>query len=213
MLGNYQLRYNARQQLGGGIFQSAWLNMLCVCFISSLVSAACASTGIGVLLVFVATGALQYGLARVTTNCGRNRPWDIGQLFSAFSEGFGKTVILHLVQSIFLFLWTLLFFIPGMVKSYSYALTYYLQQEPENVHKEPTDLITESRNWMRGHKWQLFCLDFSFIGWYILGALCFGVGTLFVVPYHQMARANFYLDLRAERKGYYVQQELGVKDV
>ena len=48
---------------------------------------------------------------------------------------------------------------------------------------------------MDGHKWQLFCLDLSFIGWYLLGALCFGIGTLFVEPYHQVARANFYAEL------------------
>ena len=212
MLENHQLRYNARQQLGGGIFQSAWLNMLCVCAVTSLVTAICGSTGIGVLLVFILTGALQYGVARVTTNCARNRAWGIGQVFSAFNEGFGKTLILHLVHSIFIALWTLLLIIPGIVKSYSYALVYYLQQEPENVNMEPTALITESRQWMRGHKWQLFCLDLSFIGWYILGALCLGVGTFFVTPYHQMARANFYLDLRAERAGVSYASDFGVKD-
>ena len=51
---------------------------------------------------------------------------------------------------------------------------------------------------MDGHKWQLFCLDLSFIGWYFVGALCLGLGTLFVVPYHEMARANFYEALKAE---------------
>ncbi|MBO5736960.1 MAG: DUF975 family protein [Clostridia bacterium] len=212
MLGNYQLRYNARQQLGGGIFQSAWLNMLCVCAVTSLVTAICGSTGIGVVAAFILTGALQYGVARVTTNCARNRAWGVGQVFSGFQECFVKALVLNIVHSIFIFLWTLLLIIPGIVKSYSYALVYYLQQEPENMHREPTDLITESRQWMYGHKWQLFCLDLSFIGWYILGALCLGIGTLFVVPYHQMARANFYLDLRAERAGYFAVGSVGVKD-
>ena len=94
----------------------------------------------------------------------------------------------------------MLFIIPGIIKSYSYALTYYLQQEPENIHREPVDLITQSREWMDGYKWKLFCLDLSFIGWYLLGILCLGVGVLFVTPYHQMARANFYLNLRAEKE-------------
>ena len=61
------------------------------------------------------------------------------------------------------------------------------------------DCITQSREMMNGYKWKLFCLDFSFIGWYLLGALCLGVGTIFVVPYHQMARTNFYLALKSER--------------
>ena len=50
---------------------------------------------------------------------------------------------------------------------------------------------------MKGYKGKLFCLDLSFIGWYILGALCLGVGVLFVMPYHETARANFYEALKA----------------
>ena len=220
MLENHQLRYNAKQQLGGGIFRSAWLNMLCVCTITPLLSGVFTSTDvdyvhwIGLVVMFLATGALQFGLARVMTNCARNREWGIGQVFSAFSENaFGKTLLLNIVHSIFLFLWSLLFLIPGLIKSYSYALIYYLQQEPENVHKEPTELITESRIWMNGYKWKLFCLDLSFIGWYLLGALCLGIGTLFVVPYHQMARTNFYLDLRAKRAGLSMTGRFQVDDV
>ena len=201
MVENYQLRYNARRQLGGSIFHSAWLNMLLACAIIPAASALSASIPIGgAIALFVVTGTLQYGLARVTANCVKGYSWGVGQTFCGFSEGFVKTLLLHLVQTVFLFLWSLLFVIPAMIKSYSYAMTYYLQQEPGGIHKEPTDLITESRYMMDGHKWQLFCLDLSFLGWYILGALCFGIGVFFVEPYHQTARANFYLALRAERR-------------
>lgn len=200
MLENYQLRYYARVQLGGRIFHSAWLNMLLVCAVIPAVTALSAYFPmVGGLFLFLVTGALQYGLARVTANCAYGYGWGLGQMFSGVNEGFVKTLLLHLVQTIFLFLWTMLFVIPGIVKSYSYAMAYYIQQEPYNVNKEPTEILTESRRLMDGYKFKLFCLDFSFIGWYILGALCFGIGTFFVVPYHQMARANFYASLRAER--------------
>ena len=208
MVANYQLRYNARQQLGNNIFRSIWLNMLLICAVIPVAESVLSMTGIGVIAVFLVAGALQFGLARVTTNCAKGAPWEISQMFNGFTEDYAKTLILHLLHSIFLFLWTMLLVIPGIVKSYSYALVYYLQQEPENVHKEPVDLITQSREWMCGHKWQLFCLDLSFIGWYLLGALCFGIGTLFVVPYHQMARANFYLALRAEKEVYVPSEEI-----
>ena len=52
--------------------------------------------------------------------------------------------------------------------------------------------IKGSMELMRGHKWKLFILDLSFLGWYIVGSLCFGVGTLWVIPYHMEARAVFY---------------------
>lgn len=204
MVANSQLRANAKQQLGNKIFCSTWMKMLLICAFIPLADAALCVTGAGIILV---TGVMQYGLARVTTNCAKGAPWGIGQFFDGFKESFGRSLALHIVHSIFLFLWTMLFIIPGIVKSYSYALVYYLQQEPDSANKGPVDLITQSRQWMKGHKWQLFCLDLSFIGWYILGALCFGVGTFFVTPYHQTARANFYLALRAEKEVYTPSEE------
>ena len=200
MVDNSQLRYNARMQLGGGIFKSAWLNMLLVCAIIPAVSALSAAYPIvGAFILFAVTGALQYGLARVMVSCVNGYPWGLGQMLCGVNEGFVKTLLLHFIQTLFLFLWTMLFIIPGIIKSYSYAMAYYIQQEPYNINKEPTDILTESRRMMDGYKFKLFCLDVSFVGWYILGALCFGIGTLFVVPYHQTARANFYVALRMER--------------
>ena len=200
MVENYQLRYDARVRLGGDIFKSTWLNMLLVCAILPAASALSAAyLVIGAVALFLVTGALQYGVARVTVHCAYGYPWNVGQVFCGFNEGFVQTLLLNLIQSIFLFLWSMLLIVPGIIKSYSYAMAYYIQQEPSNIHKEPTETLTESRRMMDGYKFKLFCLDFSFIGWYILGALCFGIGVLFVRPYHQVARANFYLALRVEQ--------------
>ena len=76
-------------------------------------------------------------------------------------------------------------------------MAFYVRQDPAYAHLEASDCITESRRMMDGYKWQLFCLDLRFVGWYLLGALCFGVGILFVFPYHMVARANFYDALKA----------------
>ncbi len=58
-----------------------------------------------------------------------------------------------------------------------------------------TDALRSSANLMRGHKWRLFCLQFSFIGWLLLGALCCGIGVIFVLPYIYTAEAAFYDDI------------------
>ena len=58
--------------------------------------------------------------------------------------------------------------------------------------------IDESRRMMNGCKWKLFVLDLSFLGWYILGALCCGIGVLWVDPYRRAARAEFYVELTAQ---------------
>ena len=72
-------------------------------------------------------------------------------------------------------------------------MSYYISLDRPDL--SANDCITESRRMMDGNKWRLFCLDLSFIGWYIVGSLCFGVGILWVDAYHSMARANFYEDL------------------
>ena len=53
-----------------------------------------------------------------------------------------------------------------------------------------------SKKMMDGHKGRLFCLDISFIGWYLLACLTFGLGMLFLTPYVLSARAAFFLDLQ-----------------
>ena len=72
-------------------------------------------------------------------------------------------------------------------------MSYYIKLD--NPELGANDCITASRKLMKGHKWQLFVLDLSFIGWYIVGMLCFGVGVLWVQAYHEVARAEFYNSL------------------
>lgn len=173
--------------------------MLLVCAIMAGVSALAAEVPVaGPIALFVVTGAILYGQSRLFVKNARNEVWRFEEVICGFQEGFIKTLLLYLLQTVFLFLWSLLFVIPGLIKAYSYSMAIYLQQEPGGIEREPNDLLMESRELMYGYKWKLFCLDLSFIGWYLLGALCFGIGVIFVEPYHQQARANFYLALRAE---------------
>ena len=109
--------------------------------------------------------------------------------FDRFVEGF----ILKLLTALLIALWSLLLFIPGLIKGYSYALAPFILAE--NPGMRPNDAITESRRLMDGHKWELFCLDISFIGWSLLSALTLGVGLLFLNPYANAARAAFYRKL------------------
>ena len=147
----------------------------------------------------IVVGPLGYGLARVMTDRVRSKERiELGDTFKGFTENFGGSLILGLLQSIFIALWSLLLVVPGIVKAYSYSMSYYIQQEDKS--KDWKACLDESRQMMDGYKGRLFCLDLSFIGWYIVGALCFGVGTLFVAPYHRMARANFFMALSAERE-------------
>lgn len=196
MVENYVLRQRAREQLGDGIFKTPWLLMLVVCLIfSAITSAGSAIPVFGSVAVLVLFGPLNWGLMSTTLACARGEKWGIESLFDKFGDNFGNKVALGVVESIFIALWSLLLVIPGIVKMYAYSMSWYIYKDHPEL--GATDCITASCQMMDGYKWKLFCLDLSFFGWYLLGSLCFGVGVLFVVPYHQVARANFYQDLCA----------------
>lgn len=118
---------------------------------------------------------------------------------NSFSLGFGNW--LHVVwgmilSTIYIFLWTLLLIIPGIIKSYSYALTpYILVEHPE---MSANEAIEESMRLMDGHKFDLFYLQLSFIGWAILSILSLGLGFFWLIPYQMTAQAAFYRDIKNE---------------
>ncbi|GMA69407.1 membrane protein [Leuconostoc litchii] len=109
------------------------------------------------------------------------------QTFQIFSNGkFLQSLLLTIVQSMLIFLWTMLFTIPGIIKSYSYSQTYFSYKMDLDAGKQAnalTDYITISRKVMNGHKWELFLLDLSFIGWHLLGILTAGLAYIYVIPY------------------------------
>ena len=94
-------------------------------------------------------------------------------------------------------LWSLLLVIPGIIASYSYAMAPYILYE--NPGMRPTAAIKASKELMRGNKWRLFCLQFSFIGWALLCALTAGIGNLWLHPYQETAQASFYRQICWER--------------
>ncbi|GFP74457.1 DUF975 family protein [Clostridium fungisolvens] len=107
---------------------------------------------------------------------------------------YGGIVKTMLVTKIFIFLWTLLLIIPGIIKSYAYSMVPYILADNPNIGVKKA--IALSNEMTRGHKFDMFVLDLSFIGWYLLGALAFGIGIIFVLPYQNATSAELYLVLR-----------------
>ena len=97
---------------------------------------------------------------------------------------------------IFIILWSLLLIIPGIVKSFSYAMTPFILEE--NPELSANEAIDRSRAMMKGHKFDLFWLFLSFLGWLILGIFTLGIGYLWLIPYMQTAVASFYEDVKAD---------------
>ncbi|CAH0417431.1 DUF975 family protein [Periweissella fabaria] len=112
--------------------------------------------------------------------------------------------MLLLVMTLFKILWTCLFIIPGCIKVFSYSQTLFIYKDMVDKHGRenvPTSwawYITASRRLMQGHKAQLFWLEFSFIGWYIVVLLTLGIAWFWVMPYVNMTRTVFYENLAGE---------------
>lgn len=118
---------------------------------------------------------------------------------NAFHEGFSNyfhKVWGMLLMTILLALWTLLLFIPGIIKAYSYSMTPYILAE--NPELSASEAIHRSRMMMRGHKFDLFWLQLSFIGWVFLSLLTAGIGFLWMDPYYRTAQAAFYEEVKAD---------------
>lgn len=180
-----------------------WLLTTGVLVVGALILSAVSFTIIGSLLLI---GAIEFGYCAYLITVTRNKDSDFGKLLSGFNR-FGDVCITGILKWLFTGLWSLLFVIPGIVKSYSYAMTMYIMQDHPEL--SGNDAITKSRQMMDGHKFDLFILDLSFIGWYLLGALTFGILIIFYVePYRQVTRTNFYEQLRMDYEGLTATQEV-----
>ena len=100
-----------------------------------------------------------------------------------------------LVRDIFICLWSMLFIVPGLIKSYSYRMVPYILAE--NPDMKAVDAITRSREIMDGNKRKSFVLDLSFIGWILLSVITFGiVGVFYVYPYVYQTDAELYTAIK-----------------
>jgi uncharacterized membrane protein len=132
----------------------------------------------------------------------------------AFAKGKYMAVVKAMFWSGFLnFLWFLLLIIPGFVKMYAYSMVPYILADNANIGSSRA--VELSNRMTRGHKWRIFVLDLSFIGWYLLGTIAFLVGVLFVLPYINATKAELYLAIRQEAldEGLCSRAELGLPDL
>ena len=119
----------------------------------------------------------------------------IENIFYAFKGGYYLKIVGAMAwRALFTFLWTLLFVIPGIIKYYSYILVPYILADNPNIGYDKA--LKLSMDMTNGYKMEIFILQLSFIGWYLLGAICLGVGVLFVNPYYSATLAEMYLMLK-----------------
>ena len=147
------------------------------------------------LVLFILALPLTWGYQTLFLGAVRGGEATAKDMFEGYNkELFSRVLTTTLLYYVYVFLWSMLLLIPGCIKAYSYAMTPYILKD--NPEMKNNAAIEESMRMMDGHKLELFLLDLSFIGWALLSLLTCGVGFLWLTPYMNMARVNFYEDLK-----------------
>ena len=136
-------------------------------------------------------GAFTLSFIKISKKNCLNEPLACGDLFSGFRH-FGKALLIQLLTTIYIFLWSLLLVIPGIIKSFSYSLAMYIANDNPNL--SANECITRSKELMQGNKFKLFKLLLSYFGWILLCGLTLGILSLWVIPRINQAIYLFYLD-------------------
>ncbi|MBU7446376.1 DUF975 family protein [Lactiplantibacillus plantarum] len=121
--------------------------------------------------------------------------------FTIVSRGdyFIGSILISLLSFVWIFLWTFLLLVPGIIKSLAYSQAYYIYRDAIDQQQSIScrDAISKSRALMNGHKWEYFMLQLSFIGWGLLIMITFGIAAIWVQPYYHLTMANYYRHLVA----------------
>lgn len=135
---------------------------------------------------------LSFGYTGYLLRVVRGEASGVGNLLDGFGIA-GRAIVLTIFIDVLVALASALLFVPGVILSYAYAMARRLQMDHPDW--SPVRCMRESRYMMRGHKWDFFVLQLSFLGWFILATIP-GV-SVFVKPYVSLAETVFYENLRA----------------
>lgn len=139
------------------------------------------------LMRIISVGYMSYALG-----ISRKKTVRLENLGDGFYR-FWKLIAIFFLTWIFVIAWSILLVIPGIIASYRYRLAYYIALDRPEL--SPLECIRESKRLMRGYKMDLFILDLSFLGWYILGSVTFGIALIWKLPYIEVTYALFYQEL------------------
>ena len=184
------------------MFSQAWLFGLVAFIIVGAVTGVISGVftamnlaGAASIASIVIAGPLSFGVSKyfLFSACNQIGKGDLKVLFDGFKTKPVDNVVMGILMSLFTALWSILFIIPGIVKACGYAICFYIKVDCPQY--KPMEIMKLSESIMKGHKMRYFMLQLSFIGWYLVGFLTFGIGFLWIIPYIQSTNVEFYRDL------------------
>lgn len=184
-----ELKAKAKAQLQGKIGKI----FLCMLIVVAISAACNLVPGIGTIASIIIAPALSIGLYLVFLDMTYGKDPEVSTLFNGFQYT-GKALWLTILVGVFTFLWALLCYIPGIVKSLSYSMSYYVLAENPNM--TAREALNVSKRITEGHKMDLFVLSLSFIPWLLLVMVTCGIAAIYVAPYMQLTITNFYHEIK-----------------
>lgn len=186
-----ELKALAREQIKGkiGLLFVMFLIIFGLFIVGSLVPI------LGNIVSGILGAAFTLGLTKVFLKVVNGEEITVGNVFYGF-EDLWTAFKAQFFMGLFIWLWTLLLIIPGIIKAYSYSMTFFILAENKGM--PVLEAITLSRKMMDGHKMDLFVLFLSFTGWFFLVAITFGIAGIWVYPYFYAAMTNFYLSVKED---------------
>lgn len=146
------------------------------------------------VIIFIVGSFIAYSMYKMTIAIVHEESYTIEEVcLAGVKEEPARNILLQFLVALFTFLWTLLFIIPGIVKSYAYSMSFYI------ANKEPTidasAALDKSKDYTDGYKLDLFLLDLSYLGWYILSFFTLGILALWIAPRHYTARTLYFEEI------------------
>ena len=186
-----EMKIDAKDQLKGNIGKLFLVSAIASLFSSAVAAPAHVTMVLSTLIVSPAVGM---GVNMVYLGLAKTEGIQYQRLLDGFDNWWLAFKVWFLIR-LYSFLWSLLFFIPGIVKRLAYSLA------PLLIAEDPTlsarEAIALSQKMMKGYKWTLLGLELSFIGWYLLNYVTMGILSFYVTPYVSATRTNFYLAVKS----------------
>ncbi len=189
-----ELKSLAKMQIEGKIG-----SLFLVSFVGSIIASIGAGLPlVGVVISLILSAAISLGLIYIHFRIAADPSYRprVGDLFDGF-HNFWPFLKVTLLASLFTFLWSLLFIIPGIIKALAYSQAPYIIAENPNM--PAMEALRQSERMMAGRKMDYFVLNLSFIGWALLAIPTLGLIAIWLEPYMQMTMINFYSDLKSSQ--------------
>lgn len=149
---------------------------------------------LGIFFYFV-----EVGLAYYMVKFLNGKEYNFKDLFY-FSKDYVRTLVTGLLEAIFIFLWSLLLIVPGIIKGIAYSLVPLILADDKHKDLKYTEVLKKSEAMMKGHKMDYFVLQLSFIGWHILAIFTLFILEIWIVPYQTTATYKFLDDIMKNYK-------------